>query len=155
MLEMATTERVTRANGNGRQMPSSTATAPKAVQHQRLEELFKTCDTKGGGVIGPKEFEELCNKFGIASSDSDVIFLDLDHDGDGYIDFQDFSYGIRDFLTPGSRRGSFQISPVADAITNSQQLMEMEKRHASARTAWKHFTNNVGPSNIEPFIPNR
>ena len=35
--------------------------------------------------------------------DSDIIFADLDHDGDGKINFEDFSFGFRDFLTPGSR----------------------------------------------------
>ena len=39
--------------------------------------------------------------------DSDIIFADLDHDGDGKINFEDFSFGFRDFLTPGSRRGKF------------------------------------------------
>ena len=29
----------------------------------------------------------------------------MDHDGDGKINFEDFSFGFRDFLTPGSRRG--------------------------------------------------
>ena len=41
--------------------------------------------------------------------DSDIIFADLDHDGDGKINFEDFSFGFRDFLTPGSRRGSLQL----------------------------------------------
>jgi hypothetical protein len=42
-------------------------------------------------------------------ADSDVIFTDLDHDGDGQINFEDFSFGFRDFLVPGSRRGSIQL----------------------------------------------
>ncbi|ODM99735.1 Ras and EF-hand domain-containing protein [Orchesella cincta] len=126
---------------------------PRTMHNYRLDELFKACDTKERGVIGPDEFRELCNKFGISPSDSDVIFIDLDHDGDGSIDFEDFSYGFRDFLTPGSRRGSLQISPITDPSTD-QQLLEMEKRHACARNAWKHFMNNVGPSNIQPFISN-
>ena len=36
----------------------------------------------------------------------------MDHDGDGKIDFEDFSFGFRDFLVPGSRRGSIQLSLV-------------------------------------------
>jgi len=130
---------------------SSSSSSSKTLQSYRLDELFKACDTKEQGVIGPVEFQELCNKFGISPSDSNVIFIDLDHDGDGYIDFDDFSHGFRDFLTPGSRRGSLQISPITDPNTD-QQLLEMERRHASARNAWKHFMNNVGPSNIQPFI---
>ena len=42
-----------------------------------------------------------------SQGDSDIIFADLDHDGDGKINFEDFSFGFRDFLTPGSRRGKF------------------------------------------------
>lgn len=124
----------------------------RMIQNHKLDELFKACDTKDTGVIGPEEFRELCDKFGICGSDSDVIFADLDHDGDGFIDFDDFSYGFRDFLTPGSRRGSLQINPVADPNVNNQQLLEMERRHATAKNAWKHFMTNVGPTNVQPFI---
>ena len=45
----------------------------------------------------------------VFQGDSDIIFADLDHDGDGKINFEDFSFGFRDFLTPGSRRGSLQL----------------------------------------------
>ncbi len=41
--------------------------------------------------------------------DADIIFYDLDHDQDGKISFDDFSFGFRDFVTPGSRRGSIQL----------------------------------------------
>ena len=122
-----------------------------SAQNLRIHDLFKTCDTKGTGLIGPQEFRELCNKFGISDGDSRVIFLDLDHDGDGQIDFEDFSHGFSDFLTPGSRRGSFQVNLI-EGTTAIQQLMEMEKKHASAKTAWKHFMHNVGPTNITPFM---
>lgn len=124
----------------------------------KLEELFRTCDTKGDGVIGPEEFCDLCDKFGISGPDSAVIFADLDHDGDGQIDFDDFSFGFRDFLTPGSRRGSLQIPLVTNEGVNNfqayhQQLEEMEKKHKSARQAWKQFTNNVGITNVQPIQP--
>jgi hypothetical protein len=49
----------------------------------------------------------------IVQGDSDIIFADLDHDGDGKINFEDFSFGFRDFLTPGSRRGSIQVGGLA------------------------------------------
>ena len=121
---------------------SAHATAP------RLDDLFRACDTKGVGHIGPEEFRDLCTKYGIVDKDSDVIFNDLDHDGDGQIDFEDFCYGFRDFLTPGSRRGSLQVSDLSNTIV----LKEMEKKHLSAKNAWKHFTSNVGSSNIKPFL---
>ena len=99
----------------------------------RLETLFSQCDTSGTGLINSEDFQDLCAGFGIEEvhpgsetkyfsggnetflwtcffqGDSDIIFADLDHDGDGKINFEDFSFGFRDFLTPGSRRGSLQL----------------------------------------------
>ena len=67
----------------------------------RLEQLFNKCDRKGTGFIDLDEFRDLCSGFGISAEDADMIFADLDHDGDGRISFEDFSFGFRDFLTPG------------------------------------------------------
>ena len=67
----------------------------------RLEQLFNRCDRKGTGFVDLDEFRNLCSGFGISAEDADMIFVDLDHDGDGRISFEDFSFGFRDFLTPG------------------------------------------------------
>ena len=75
----------------------------------KLEQLFNRCDTRGTGFIGQKEFRDLCSGFDIDSEDADIIFVDLDHDGDGKIIFDDFAFGFRDFITPGARRGSIQL----------------------------------------------
>lgn len=83
--------------------------------HPRLEHLFTRCDTKGTGRIDRAAFRELCADFGIDADDADVIFTDLDHDGDGEINFADFSHGFRDFLTPGARRGSVQLGLSTDS----------------------------------------
>ena len=74
----------------------------------KLEQLFRRCDTRGTGFIDQKEFRDLCRDFDIDNNDADIIFYDLDHDGDGRISFDDFAFGFRDFVTPGSRRGSLQ-----------------------------------------------
>ena len=79
------------------------------MSHLRLEQLFKRCNTTGTGFIDTDEFRNLCSGFEIGSEDADVIFADLDHDGDGRISFDDFSFGFRDFLTPFSKRGSVQL----------------------------------------------
>jgi len=131
--------------------PKSGTSVGKTVQNLRIHELFKACDTKGTGTIGPQEFSDLCLKFGIRDVDAEVIFIDLDHDGDGQIDFDDFKHGFSDFLTPGSRRGSFQVN-LNDGTTAIQQLMQMEKKHATARKAWKHFAHNVGATNMKSFL---
>jgi len=125
----------------------SSSSREREMTHHNLQDLFQTCDTRRQGVIGPPEFRELCANFGISPADADTIFADLDHDRDGSIDFSDFSHGFRDFLTPGSRRGSLQLPP---HLTDS--LHQMQLRHQSAQNAWKHFSSSVGVTNLRPFI---
>jgi hypothetical protein len=79
------------------------------TQNLNFEQLFKRCDTRGDGFIGQKEFRDLCRDFDIDNPDADIIFYDLDHDGDGQISFEDFAFGFRDFVTPNARRGSIQL----------------------------------------------
>lgn len=123
----------------------------------RLEQLFKRCDTKGIGFIDKDEFRELCAGFEIGNEDADVIFADLDHDGDGRISFEDFSFGFRDFLTPGAKRGSTQLSQNQSSSRISRQdsmakQQEMEERHFKARTAWRHLADNLGNDDIKKFL---
>lgn len=47
-----------------------------------LRQLFQACDRHQRGYIDRSEFGELCASFQIDSSDVDVIFADLDRDGD-------------------------------------------------------------------------
>jgi len=77
--------------------PASAASAAAAAHQQqlRLEHLFRRCDAAGSGYIDREEFRELCRGFDIGDCDADIIFYDLDHDGDGRISFEDFSYGFR------------------------------------------------------------
>ena len=79
------------------------------MSQERLENLFTKCDRRGTGFIDSQAFRELCASFEIEGEDADSIFYDLDHDGDNKISFDDFAHGFRDFLTPGARRGSWQL----------------------------------------------
>jgi len=126
----------------------------------RLEQLFSQCDTSGTGFINGEDFRDLCGGFGIEEGDSDIIFADLDHDGDGKINFEDFSFGFRDFLTPGSRRGSLQLGLVPglghqsnqDENPDNPKLKSMEVKHQRAIKAWKNFADNMGKDNIRKFL---
>jgi hypothetical protein len=60
------------------------------------------------------------------------------------ISLSDFCSGFKDFLTPGSRRGSLQLP-----LDHVQQLEEMERRHQEAKKAWKEFSNNVGITKLQ------
>ncbi|XP_069693118.1 ras and EF-hand domain-containing protein-like isoform X2 [Periplaneta americana] len=112
----------------------------------QLEQLFRACDKQGTGHIGPSEFRDLCAGFDIDPVDSDAIFTDLDHDGDGQVSLEDFAWGFRDFLSPGSRRGSMQFC--------SAPTDELERRHSQARVAWSHLVAGVGEVNIHKFLNN-
>ncbi|XP_076353660.1 uncharacterized protein LOC143248799 [Tachypleus tridentatus] len=67
-----------------------------------LEDLFKTYDTGGTGYLGQEELHDLCAKFGTSDQEADAIFQDLDQDGDGKINHEDFSKGFTNFLTLSS-----------------------------------------------------
>ena len=97
------------------------------MNHVRLDQLFTRCDTKGTGFIDRDEFRELCGGFDIGAQDADIIFADLDHDGDGRISYEDFSHGFRDFLTPGSRRGTAQLTKLA-LSSSSHSLWHQDLR---------------------------
>ena len=128
----------------------------------QLEQLFRACDKHGTGHIGPSEFRELCAGFDIDPVDSDAIFIDLDHDGDGQVSLEDFAWGFRDFLAPGSRRGSMQVNmdnyaremSVAKEDTVRRQA-EMEKRHLQAQRAWSNLVAGVGEINVYKFLNTR
>jgi hypothetical protein len=128
----------------------------------QLEQLFRACDKQGAGHIGPSEFRDLCAGFDIDAADSDAIFTDLDHDGDGQVSLEDFAWGFRDFLTPGSRRSSVQVFAgydVTDLHLNNEDAVkrqeEIERRHANARIAWSHLVAGVGEGNVHKFLSTR
>ncbi|XP_076317984.1 ras and EF-hand domain-containing protein homolog [Tachypleus tridentatus] len=113
-----------------------------------LENLFKACDTRGTGYLGQDEVRELCAKFGIISQDADAIFEDLDHDGDGKIDFEDFSKGFTDFLTLSStpptkdtdiaaqsRKQPFDPDPISCLDSEKKQIVFQ---------AWQNLTTELG-----------
>lgn len=137
----------------------STSVLVPTMSQMRLEQLFKRCDTKGTGFIDEEEFRELCAGFEIGNEDADVIFADLDHDGDGRISFEDFSFGFRDFLTPGAKRGSTQLSQQNHdslcGITRQESMakqQEMEEKHFKARSAWRHLADNLSNDDIKKFL---
>jgi hypothetical protein len=123
----------------------------------QLEQLFRACDKRGAGHIGPSEFRELCCSFDIDPVDSDTIFADLDHDCDGQVSLEDFRWGFRDFLTSGSRRSSVQAITGSDVrgmcVVNDET--EIERRQCVASSAWSHLVAGVGEDNVNKFLNTR
>lgn len=124
------------------------------MANSQLEDLFRTCDKKGTGLIGPEEFRELCAGFDIGASDSDAIFTDLDHDGDGKISMEDFAWGFKNFLSLGaeSRRGSSITTELDESVPRNLSLM---RRQSEAHIAWSHLVAGVGEATINKFLNNR
>ena len=103
-----------------------------------LRRLFQACDRHQRGYIDREEFAELCTSFHIDQVDADIIFCDLDRDGDQRINLQDFTSGFRDFLT----------------IPAHPHKKNVLKKQATEK-AWKLFTDRVGQHNIERFLNSR
>ncbi|KAI5699398.1 ras and EF-hand domain-containing protein-like isoform X1 [Diaphorina citri] len=112
----------------------------------QLEELFKTCDKKGTGQIGPEEFRELCTGFDIQPTDSDAIFADLDHDGDGKVSLEDFAYGFREFLNSDARRLKSNVN--AGAMSSEGP----ERRNSDVQNAWSLLLAGIGEANVHKFL---
>ncbi|XP_076347452.1 ras and EF-hand domain-containing protein-like isoform X2 [Tachypleus tridentatus] len=113
-----------------------------------LENLFKACDTRGTGYLGQEELRDLCAKFGISTQDADAIFEDLDHDGDGKINFEDFSKGFTDFLTLSStppRKEIVLANPIQKQPFDSYSgsCLDDEKKQVVFQ-AWQNLTNELG-----------
>lgn len=104
-----------------------------------LEDLFHECDRNGQGKIGPEEFQELCAKFDIGTGDADVIFSDLDRDGDGEICLEDFACGFRDFLSPDNKQDK-----------DASKTVPTHDRDRRNSQAWTTFVASIG----EPALQN-
>lgn len=113
----------------------------------QLEELFKTCDKKGTGQIGPVEFRELCTGFDIQPGDSDAIFADLDHDGDGKVSLEDFAYGFREYLNSNSRKHK-----VSGGHFPSDATL---RRNSDVKNAWSMLLTGIGEANVHKFLNTR
>ena len=113
----------------------------------KLEQLFHKCDRKGSGFIDLDEFRDLCSGFGISTEDADMIFADLDHDGDGRISFEDFSFGFRDFLTPGQ-------TSRPPGTPHRQSFRTPNELH-SIQQAWTQLAENLSQEDIRNFLSAR
>lgn len=122
---------------------------PPTMSDLQLEELFKTCDKKGTGQIGPEEFRELCTGFDIQPTDSDAIFADLDHDGDGKVSLEDFAYGFREFLNSDARRLKSNVNAGAMSIEGP------ERRNSDVQNAWSLLLAGIGEANVHKFLNTR
>ena len=74
----------------------------------------------------------------------------MDHDGDGKIDFEDFSFGFRDFLVPGSRRGSIQLSlvPPRGGLQRGYTMEVVDEEKQKSMEVKIYFFKNIFGCNL-------
>ena len=74
--------------------------------------MFQEFDADGNGVLTPREFGQALSRVGIKLSkeDFDVLVGDLDKNGDGYIEFGEFSSGVIDHHGLEMRTGKTAIN---------------------------------------------
>ena len=139
----------------------------------QLEQLFLACDTDGTGYIGRQQLRDLCRGFDISGDDSDLIFADLDRDGDERISFADFCRGFRDcvnsdFAQVSCRSNSMDgedQKPAAERSSAERRAERREhgkkpkkrglRRRDSMHYAFKQFSKTLGEENVLHFIGNR
>ena len=157
------------------QQTAAMATEVESPQNQ-LEQLFLACDTDGSGYIGRQQLRDLCRGFDISGDDSDLIFADLDRDGDDRISFSDFCRGFRDcvnndFAQVSCRSTSVDFEDAKDAKPAAERGGADRKadrrehgkkpkkrglrRRDSMHHAFKQFSKTLGEENVLHFIGNR
>ncbi len=65
--------------------------------------LFGFFDTDGDGVIGPDEFCDYYNVYGLSAALARQVFLDLDADGDGAMSLLEFMEMVHQFFRGDDR----------------------------------------------------
>ena len=115
-----------------------------------LRQLFRACDRQNRGYIDRTEFKELCTSFDIENGDADVIFTDLDRDGDQRINLEDFTLGFREFLTIAAQSPPPPLPPPLQ----SKRAQRLLRKQATER-AWKVFSDRLGQDNIRRCLNNR
>ncbi|XP_037092969.1 ras and EF-hand domain-containing protein homolog [Pollicipes pollicipes] len=137
----------------------------------KLEQLFLACDTKGRGLIGRDEMRELCRSFAISPEDSDMIFTDLDGDGDGMLNFEDFCKGFRDCINTDFASVSCKGSEPAPAPELAEGAPPEERRaerrehgrrgrktglrrRDSLHHAFIQFSKTYGEENVLQYLGN-
>ncbi|XP_043939644.1 ras and EF-hand domain-containing protein isoform X2 [Protopterus annectens] len=92
-------------------------------EFSRLQQLFHACDSNGSGFIEKEEFVKLCADLQLRSpAEVDALFLRLDLDRDGAINFHEFARG---FLGVSSMlAGEFDLPDGGQAIDGGGQAWD-------------------------------
>lgn len=126
----------------------------------RLKQLFDACDTKGTGYVGREDFRGICAGLGIGTADSETLFSELDHGGDGRIDYDDFVKGFREFISRPQTSSPPDIHDTNGIVhattkedgqrstntTPKNSVRQTKRTEQTSPTVWRHFLDQLKTS---------
>lgn len=89
-----------------------------------LRRLFAACDGNKSGRVEYEDFTNVCRELNVPVDEIRTLFNKFDLDGDGYINFNDFS-------------SSFQ------EVSEALNLASLGNGLQSQRSAWDEFENTL------------
>lgn len=105
-----------------------------ATSTKSIQEIFNEFDEDGNGFITQVEFRNAMRRLnlGITSREMDSVLQQLDNNGDGMIDYQEFSAKFKD--------NSFDARMASRAAIRLAKLKELMNLHmTSANDAFRYF----------------
>ncbi|ETN82545.1 EF hand [Necator americanus] len=90
-----------------------------------VERLFSLCDAQGKGYLTEQDLHHICPQ--LDQKDIEFIFAQLDTDGSGKIDKDEFCNGFKKAVLEGESRGYGGMQRRASIIDYSGNLSESNK----------------------------
>lgn len=96
--------------------------AQSGDRQSRLKTAFSVFDEDGSGLISANEMRDVMNKFGLTDEELNQLIKEVDEDGDGTIEFEEFCKLMpQESDTSKTYRGASVSSLVAEAPPPSQE----------------------------------
>lgn len=124
--------------------------AKQGDRNSRLKLAFSVFDVDGSGIISANEMQEVMGKFGLTDKELEEILKEVDNDGDGSIDFDEFCQ----LVPEESETQTYTDAPVAIA-TASKTTVTTDAAIPEPATQAKAATTTApgeAPREIDPEI---
>lgn len=92
----------------------------------RLKLAFSVFDENGSGQITADEMRSVMSTFGLTDKELDEIVQEVDHDGDGAIDFEEFCQLIPEETTSGYKDSAILLTNSLKTTSNSDNTVTTE-----------------------------
>ena len=152
--------------GNSSILPSTSLfESALSSEERRARDVFKQFDQSNSGTITVNELEDMLNTLDIEATEADAnaLFVYLDQDGDGEIDFNDFlpwyseaaqaamdvAESFQDLLIGRRTIDNFDQTPVQDDVLRRAVECAVAAPNRSMSEPWRFI--KVGPQTVQKF----